>query len=589
MSSHRTGIRVLQRPEAAARSQQEAEMIVKFNTAYNIAKEEMPFTKFRSQILLQKKNGLNVNPTYSNDMSCALFIGVIADTLKKRTVEKIAAVPYLSFMIDGDTDISTKECEIVYARIMANGRPINILIGHVEVKHANAQGIYAATKQAFTRLGVQCEDWLEKTVAMGADGAAVNLGYKGGVIALVQQEAGDFIVPFHCMPHRLELALLSVQKDNKMIGQVYDVLNLVWKTYHFSTKSMRELKALGSELGVNVNVPSGVKGTRWLPHVARAMDTFLRPGKDLSLQDAGQFIAVYYHMDHLAGASTNADVAGRARKIKQTMEDGTFVAFCHFLADLFAAISRFSLLLQRNDIILPQAVSGIKSLLVSIEAMEARPKPGGRLAQLQADLKLQRTRQQEGEPSKESGTAKAVRCFNIIFNHDSWPEDKEQLLDHGAEELAFLLEHFSTILRRNGANVDLAKEEFEALKMLISTTFMDKKSYLSLWELMMRKEPYCSDYKNILHLVHIMMVLPVSSAVCERGFSSQKRIKSDIRASLNIDTVEDLIRISIEGPSLEDFDARESVKTWFTQGERARRPNYMGWPSVDHGASGDLL
>ncbi len=31
------------------------------------------------------------------------------------------------------------------------------------------------------------------------------------------------------------------------------------------------------------------------------------------------------------------------------------------------------------------------------------------------------------------------------------------------------------------------------------------------------------------------------------------------RASLHSDTVEDLIRFSVEGPSLEDFDARERV------------------------------
>ncbi|KAK0138979.1 hypothetical protein N1851_024494 [Merluccius polli] len=101
-------------------------------------------------------------------------------------------------------------------------------------------------------------------------------------------------------------------------------------------------------------------------------------------------------------------------------------------------------------------------------------------------------------------------------------------------------------------------------------------NYLSIWELMMTKEPYCSEYKNILHLVHIMLVLPVSSAVCERGFSSQKRIKSDVRASLHTDTVEDLC--------LEDFDARESVANWFTQGQRARRPHYRCWP-----AEGDIL
>ncbi len=46
------------------------------------------------------------------------------------------------------------------------------------------------------------------------------------------------------------------------------------------------------------------------------------------------------------------------------------------------------------------------------------------------------------------------------------------------------------------------------------------------------------------------------------------------RASLHSDTVEDLIRISVEGQSLEDFDARESVPSWFSQGQRSRRPNY---------------
>ncbi len=37
---------------------------------------------------------------------------------------------------------------------------------------------------------------------MGSDGAAVNFGQQGGVIALLLQEEGDFIEPFHCMPHR---------------------------------------------------------------------------------------------------------------------------------------------------------------------------------------------------------------------------------------------------------------------------------------------------------------------------------------------------------------------------------------------------
>ncbi len=54
------------------------------------------------------------------------------------------------------------------------------------------------------------------------------------------------------------------------------------------------------------------------------------------------------------------------------------------------------------------------------------------------------------------------------------------------------------------------------------------------------------------------------------------------RASLHSDTVEDLIRISVGGSSLEDVDARESVASWFTQGQRSRRLNYRSWPSEGH-------
>ncbi|KAK0135416.1 Zinc finger protein 862 [Merluccius polli] len=331
------------------------------------------------------------------------------------------------------------------------------------------------------------------------------------------------------------------------------------------------------------------------------------------------------------------------------MEVGTFVAFCHFLSDLFSSISNFSLQLQKNDVILPQvkkrekggpgdyfyiplnmflilriqlssqAVSGIESLLATIEAMAASPKPDGKLSEFLAAMKKQR-QQRGGEPgtgtfkyqevtlskgeaaelaeeenTKDIPAAKAVKCFNV-FSHDSWPDNRLELLNHGVEEVNFLLQHFSTVLDRNGCSKEKAKEEFQLMKMTINTSFKDK-NYLGLWQVMTTKEPYCSDFAvgsvicsikndmiivtvdlNILHLVKIMLVLPISSAVCERGFASVNRIKSDVRASLHTDTVEDLIRISVEGPQLEDYDARQDVKQWFSQGKRSRRPNYMSWP-----------
>ena len=45
-------------------------------------------------------------------------------------------------------------------------------------------------------------------------------------------------------------------------------------------------------------------------------------------------------------------------------------------------------------------------------------------------------------------------------------------------------------------------------------------------------------------------------------------------------TTEDLNRISMEGPEIEDFDPTPAVVKWFSSGQRSRRPNfaYRRWP-----------
>lgn len=87
-------------------------MTIRFTTACDIAKEERPFTNFKAHI----------DSTYSNNRACAQFIGVSTDVLKKKTSEKIKDYTYLSFMIDGNIDIETKDHELVYTRILHQGR-----------------------------------------------------------------------------------------------------------------------------------------------------------------------------------------------------------------------------------------------------------------------------------------------------------------------------------------------------------------------------------------------------------------------------------------------------------------------------------
>lgn len=112
---------------------------IKINIAYFIAKEE-PFDKFGPLIRLHYKNGVDINPTYNNDVICVEMIGQIADIMRESLSVKLKAMKYLAILIDGDTDISNTECEIVYMRLLEDRKPVNLLIGQQTLEHSHAIG-----------------------------------------------------------------------------------------------------------------------------------------------------------------------------------------------------------------------------------------------------------------------------------------------------------------------------------------------------------------------------------------------------------------------------------------------------------------
>lgn len=115
-------------------------MSVKMNTAYFIAKEELPFSKFDPILSLQRKNGVNINLTYANDNSCTTVVSLVSLMITDQLASEVNGRKYLSIMIDGATDSSGIENETVHCRFLKDGQPVNRLVGHKPVAHGHAQG-----------------------------------------------------------------------------------------------------------------------------------------------------------------------------------------------------------------------------------------------------------------------------------------------------------------------------------------------------------------------------------------------------------------------------------------------------------------
>ena len=344
-----------------------------------------------------------------------------------------------------------------------------------------------------------------------------------------------------------------------------------------------------------------------------------------SASESGQYAAVLMHMEDLSVNSKNADIQGRARNVSVKMKDIHFAAFCHFLADLFSILSRLSLQMQRNDIILPTVVSYLKETMLRVESLAKRSVADGHLAKFWQKVEGTETfqgvnltgsiqgRAKRGGSTSGSLESEMVTAVNLttqglrerfgillgaenqgskapdygpkqvvsnmlVFNVDSWPTHPSDLLDYGREEIGRLTQWFQPILERAGCKTSAIQEQWISLKVQVSGQFR-KLDYGSLWEALLTKVPYKNDLEDVLHLVELVLVLPISAAQCERAVSAQNRIKNSTRATLNVSVLEDLIRLSSENPPVSEFDPTPAVDRWFerdrSKGERSRQPHFL--------------
>ena len=70
-----------------------------------------------------------------------------------------------------------------------------------------------------------------------------------------------------------------------------------------------------------------------------------------------------------------------------------------------------------------------------------------------------------------------------------------------------------------------------------------------------------------------MMTLSMSTAIVKRGFSHMNIVKSATRTSLGNNSLNDLLEIKINGPSLASFKADQAIIHWLDKVNGKRRMN----------------
>ena len=180
---------------------------------------------------------------------------------------------------------------------------------------------------------------------------------------------------------------------------------------------------------------------------------------------------------------------------------------------------------------------------------------------------------------KDVDTSPVLKAMQVFFL-ENIPETLEDLAIYGEHEVAILCNHFNSNLERANCQVDeIFQTEWPALKMFMFKNRRKHKTehmYKKLFSSSLKEK-----FRNILMLIEIILVIPTSSAICERGFSAMKKIKTDWRAGLQSEMIDNLMAISLSGPPIEEYDCSRALSLWWNGGQRKRRPQFTSANDFD--------
>ena len=336
----------------------------------------------------------------------------------------------------------------------------------VSLAKADASHITAAISSAVTTaLGIQEEMWKKKLVGVASDGAAVMRGCRSGVVARIT-EGLLHVFAVHCMAHRLELSFKDAASKNPCCKKIDSLLMGLYYFYHNSALNRANLKASYESLQKPLLMPTHVGGTRWVSHILKALDHFLRG-----------YAAVVQHLEQIQSPDSVGVCGEQKAKAKNFFSSATsmnVIKFSFFLFDVLFQLSKLSCVLQKKVLSVGTVHRRLESTKAVLEMYKTRAGP--KLKEIEDKTTFEGTELTGSDVSFANSRSK--RLSDLISSLDrrlgdasegivyatsivditTWPE-KESSTVFGDDEIDCLVEHFTPVLQEASCDPSKISDE----------------------------------------------------------------------------------------------------------------------------------
>ncbi|KAF3844474.1 hypothetical protein F7725_007637 [Dissostichus mawsoni] len=512
-----------------------------FRTAYYLAKMNRPFTDHDSLIELQEKNGANMGTSLHSRAH------------SKRDAEKNSSQysSKLSVLIDEATSISHKSAMIVNLKASVDGAtPEFLFLELVELESQRAKDIEEALLNCLDTAGFT-EEWLQKNwVSFVSDGASVMLGKNSGVATRLTARYPNLFT-WHCMNHRLELAVSDAVDEVQAVNHFKVFLEKIHNLYSQSNKNSRELLEAAQEVGSQVLKIGRVLSTRWV---------------------ASSFRSVKANFENAAGDQTRSSKERQTyRGLARRMQSKEFLCDLGLMFDALSELANLSQQLQAHSVTLLRADHLLKRTIRVLASFKDT----------------------QGEKLEEALTAQALGHLGSVpleSNAKLTPINAKQflqsLINNLEKRLSFdgeMLHDLSVLDTGNWPSTPgIRHGEAQVKRLCRRFNLGEEQAVNGMRDFLEHPD---SEPESLKPLIQCMKTIPCSTAECERGFSLMNNICTDKRSTLLLSNVSNLMMISINGPPVTLFEPRKYVTTWLRShrsATQARRQCTPQMPEYKH-------
>ncbi|XP_056349993.1 PR domain-containing protein 11 isoform X2 [Oenanthe melanoleuca] len=551
-------------------------MTLLFNTAYHLALEGRPYYDFRPLAELLRKCELKVVDQYMNEGDCQILIHHIARALREDLVERIRQSPFLSIILDGQSDDLLADTVAVYVQYTSSdGPPATEFLSLQELGFSTTDSYLQALDRAFSSLGIRLQD--EKpTIGLGVDGANITASLRANLFMTIRKTLPWLLcLPF--MVHRPHLEILDAisGKELPCLEELENNLKQLLSFYRYSPRLMCELRLTAATLCEETEFLGDIRAVKWIIGEQNVLNALIK-----------DYLEVVAHLKDISGQTQRADASAIALALLQFLMDYQSIKLIYFLLDVIAVLSRLAYVFQGEYLLVSQVDDKIEEAIQEISRLA--DSPGEYLQEFEenfresfngiavknlrvAEAKFQSIREKicqktqvilaQRFDSRSRTFVKACQVFDLA----AWPRSTDELMSYGKEDMVQIFEHLETV---PSFSREVCREGMDTRGSLLMEWRELKVDYYTkngFKDLLSHICKYKQRFPLLNKIVQILKVLPTSSACCEKGRTALQRVRKNNRSRLTLEQLSDLLTIAVNGPPIANFDCKRALDSWFEE------------------------